>query len=366
MTGDDDHSSPVDAFFGPFLDRLAEMLGNGADDGWSACLRRARNTAGFDLRDAPGELVAAVAQADERVDGLDASWVPPATGEAFHLGGPADVATALLEGLRPVFESLVVRLRDRAGSHHPSLDTDPDTMLMGRMLPRMAPALVGMSLGSAAGRAARDMASNASIPVPAAAGQGVIFSAAAHSDPQHSPALVTHDVVLHRLCAVPAVRDRLERSLLDHAEGWSPDLVRLGGRFADVELVSMGALRSLIGWLDDPTFLFGDGPTCDQETARAEIAVATTALTGIAERVTTLLTGGRAHPTPNRDRGLGPLTGVPNDPDTAELGHHFVTGVVERAGDAALGSLWRRVDGLPTGAELSAPGLWLERLELGD
>jgi len=38
--------------------------------------------------------------------------------------------------------------------------------------------------------------------------------------------------------------------------------------------------------------------------------------------------------------------------------------VEERAGVDGLLNLIRRTDGLPTPAELDAPGLWLERLEL--
>ena len=39
-------------------------------------------------------------------------------------------------------------------------------------------------------------------------------------------------------------------------------------------------------------------------------------------------------------------------------------GVVERAGDEALGRLWASPRELPTAAEVDAPGLWLARIEL--
>ena len=47
-----------------------------------------------------------------------------------------------------------------------------------------------------------------------------------------------------------------------------------------------------------------------------------------------------------------------------QRGKTFVGGVVDRAGDAALASLFTAADGLPTPPELDAPGLWLARLEL--
>lgn len=45
-------------------------------------------------------------------------------------------------------------------------------------------------------------------------------------------------------------------------------------------------------------------------------------------------------------------------------GKLFVGGVVDRAGESALGALFTRAESLPTPAELDAPGLWLARLEL--
>ena len=47
-----------------------------------------------------------------------------------------------------------------------------------------------------------------------------------------------------------------------------------------------------------------------------------------------------------------------------ERGRRFIEGVLERAGEEALGQLWASPRGLPTPAEVDAPGLWLARLEL--
>jgi uncharacterized protein (DUF2342 family) len=47
-----------------------------------------------------------------------------------------------------------------------------------------------------------------------------------------------------------------------------------------------------------------------------------------------------------------------------ERGHNFVSGVIERAGQNALGQLFTGSGNLPTPAEIDAPGLWLARLEI--
>jgi len=49
-----------------------------------------------------------------------------------------------------------------------------------------------------------------------------------------------------------------------------------------------------------------------------------------------------------------------------DRGRGFVEGVVERAGPAGLGRLWESARTRPTPAEVDAPGLWLERIDLPD
>jgi uncharacterized protein (DUF2342 family) len=52
------------------------------------------------------------------------------------------------------------------------------------------------------------------------------------------------------------------------------------------------------------------------------------------------------------------------DGDHYEQGQSFVRGIVERAGEDGLARLWKSAHELPTSAELSAPGLWLARIDL--
>jgi putative hydrolase len=47
-----------------------------------------------------------------------------------------------------------------------------------------------------------------------------------------------------------------------------------------------------------------------------------------------------------------------------EQGHSFCLGVVERGGQEALDRLWESEAMVPTPNELTAPGLWLARIEL--
>ena len=66
------------------------------------------------------------------------------------------------------------------------------------------------------------------------------------------------------------------------------------------------------------------------------------------------------------DRAAELLLGLDLGPAQIDRGHAFVRGVFERAGDAGLARLWSSRHTLPTPAEIDAPGLWLERIDLPD
>ncbi|MEI6701380.1 MAG: zinc-dependent metalloprotease, partial [Actinomycetota bacterium] len=55
---------------------------------------------------------------------------------------------------------------------------------------------------------------------------------------------------------------------------------------------------------------------------------------------------------------------IDSSQEQTERGTRFVDGVIERSSLEQLLDLVRRADGLPTPAEVDAPGLWLERLSL--
>ena len=66
------------------------------------------------------------------------------------------------------------------------------------------------------------------------------------------------------------------------------------------------------------------------------------------------------------DRFIQRLLGIDPSRRAHELAGAFCTGVVERAGPAALARLVEAEPFLPTPSELEAPGLWLARLELAE
>ena len=66
------------------------------------------------------------------------------------------------------------------------------------------------------------------------------------------------------------------------------------------------------------------------------------------------------------DRFVERMLGLELGQQQYDRGAAFVRGIVERAGEPALGRLWQSERELPTPAEVDAPGLWLERIDLPD
>jgi uncharacterized protein (DUF2342 family) len=52
------------------------------------------------------------------------------------------------------------------------------------------------------------------------------------------------------------------------------------------------------------------------------------------------------------------------DQEGLDRGEAFVRGVLERGGESELAKLWVIEANLPTPAEVDAPGLWIERVNL--
>ena len=62
------------------------------------------------------------------------------------------------------------------------------------------------------------------------------------------------------------------------------------------------------------------------------------------------------------DRFIERLLGLEMHQTLFDRGRSFIAGIVDRAGEEALGQLWLNTESLPTPNEIDAPGLWLARM----
>ena len=258
--------------------------------------------------------------------------------------------------------------------------------MLARMMATFGPMIAAMQLGSAVGHLARSTLGPFELPIPRPQPRLLIvpanvtrFADAWSLAPDEVRLWVClREETLQAVLARPPVANRLSELLLAVVHGASAEadevLKRIGGTFEGSDPASLQRL-----FTDDPTELFDLQPSPDRERAVADLAAVTAAVLGYVEHVLDtaadrLLGGRRAIREAWRrrqmsrevaDRMIEEMLGLDLGPVQIDRGVHFVEGVLERAGEDGLARLWSQDDALPTPTEVDAPGLWLERIDLG-
>jgi putative hydrolase len=190
------------------------------------------------------------------------------------------------------------------------------------------------------------------------------------------------ELASHTVLSREPVRRRYAELLAAVADSSAAAQVDLLGRLRQLGDPGAGGLdpTALQGMLGDPEALLGEllSPEAQRSSAQlTSLAVVVDAYADhVAGRVGSSLVGS---PGPiaeawyrhriERGKGeeaAGALFGLDLDQSQVDRGRAFVDGVVERAGEDALARLWSDERHLPTPAEVDAPGLWLERIDLPD
>lgn len=300
----------------------------------------------------------------------------------------AEFARRTLDAFRPLFErqatSLLAAGGDGAVDGEPTADeADPLAMLTG-LFQMIGPMFFGMSTGSLVGHLANRSFTQYDVPVPRPRSDELLVVPATVSSFAESWSLDPDDlrlwlcvsaVATHAVLGVPAVRDRLEGLLLDHAAAYEVDPAALEARFGDLDPGDPSSLGTLF---DDPRALLGMVQSSRQRELlpRLEALLAVVvgytdwavesiggALIGSHRMITEALHRRRVEAS-EADHFAEQLLGLSLGVDQYERGAAFVAGVVERAGPDGLTRLWASERELPTPAEVDAPGLWLARIDL--
>jgi len=182
---------------------------------------------------------------------------------------------------------------------------------------------------------------------------------------------LTHHAVLGR----PHVRAQLEGLLAEFVRGFRVDPTALSGQLEQLDLGDPSALPQLF---NNPEALLGAVTTPAQHETETRLAALVSAIEGYVDHVVDVV-GARLISSHARltealrrrrvtasdaDALIRELFGLELSQAAYDRGDRFVAGVVERAGEDGLARLWRSERELPTPAEVDAPGLWLERIDL--
>ena len=298
--------------------------------------------------------------------------------------GRGDWALHSLEAYRPYLERLATSL-SRAGDDEDDVP-DATTQLLGDLGKLLGPVLLGMQSGFMLGHLARRALGQYGLPLPRMAADQILVVPANLDAFAEQWTLVPddlrlwvclHEVTHHAVLGRPHVRARLSDLINEYVGSFEVDPEALEASLGDLDPTDAAGLQAVLG---NPETLLGAVRSPRQQETLARIETLTAVIEGYVDHVmdttgrgligsygqlTEALRRRRVEAT-DGERFAGRLLGLELGRTQYERGAAFIRGVVDRAGEDALGRLWRTGRELPTPAELDAPGLWLARIDLPD
>jgi putative hydrolase len=293
-------------------------------------------------------------------------------------------ANRALEGWRPLLARMIAKIGEATPPAPPELGDEFGEglgALLGQFASTMGPIMLGMQFGSAAGHLARQALGQYALLVPwppstelLVVPENVAAFASDWSLAEDTALLwvcaheLTVQLVLDRPLVTERLRELLEAAMAESMAAQQGLAEQLGGTGPD-------ALQAL---MSDPEALLSDLLTPGSRATSERLSALVAALTGYVDhatgRIAEAVTGSagplseawyRYRIADSRGRqAAAALFGFDVSRSQVDRGTAFVRGVLERAGEDGLARLLIGGRALPTPAEVDAPGLWLERLDL--
>lgn len=388
--GSSDQPNPFGPF--PFLGDLAKALGNQGPLNWELAQQFAALGAVGDSADiAPDPSVrfeyADLARiADFHVRELTAlSTDPGGTATEILTCTRAMWAQRTLSDFRPLFHDLATALSRREDT--PPSD-DPFGSMLGNLSGMMAPALLGMSIGSMVGALAQRAFGQYDLPLPRVKTDELLLvpSSIENFADEWSISkndarmwVLIHELTSHAILSTPAAQAGVTALVKQHVAAFRPDPTALMDRLSNLDMNDASALEEMQRVFSDPTVLMGAVRTREQENLapllEAHVSAVIAYIDHVVDAVSARILGGGGHiaeAVRRRRLDTGPdavfvehLLGLKLTRQQLSRGSQFIAGVRERTNDdSILQTLVARDGCLPTPNEIDAPGLWLARIEL--
>jgi putative hydrolase len=310
-----------------------------------------------------------------------------AAAAAVQIATRAEWAASALDAYKPILERLAESVSNSGGAT-PSLDEDADEVagFLGGLGKMMSPVLIGMQAGVMVGQLAQRGLGPYDLPLPRPSGAAVQILPAnvdAFASEWNLPIddlrlwVLVEELAYHVILSAPPVRARVSQLVSDYVGGFNVDGSGIEEHLGDLDPTDASSLERIFG---NPEVLLGAIQTDAQRSTLSQLTSAIAAVLGAVDHVMDLV-GPRITGQPQilsealRRRRMGKdedqrfaerMLGLSLGPDTHKRGATFIEGVIERANPDALSQLWTKTNGLPTPAEVDAPGLWLARLEFED
>jgi putative hydrolase len=301
---------------------------------------------------------------------------------------PGTWAARTLDAYRPLFEALATSLASGATVPEPASD-DPLMGMLGGLGRMMAPAMLGMTVGSMVGNLARRAFGQYDLPIPRPASSELLLVPATIDTFAHEWSLAVEEVRMwvciqeiaaHAVLRIPSLGSALTDLVRLHVAGFRPNPDAIMEKLTSLDLGTGDPLAAVQQAFGDPEILLGAVRSPEQLALQPRVDALVAVVVGYVDHVVDqvaqhlLGTSGRIAEAVRRRRietspedvFVERLLGLQLTRDQVQRGRRFVDGVIERGGPEALTRLHADESRLPTPNEVDAPGLWLARLELAD
>jgi putative hydrolase len=294
-------------------------------------------------------------------------------------------ATETLEAYRHLFTEMAAALGRADEPQDEDASSDPMMSMMAGLSRMMAPAMLGMAIGSMVGRLATRAFGSHDLPIPRQPSTVTLvpanidgFAAQWEIPPDEMRLWVlAHEIAGFTLFEAAHLRDALSDLVRQHAGGFRPDPASLTDKLSSLDDEVSDPISALQSALSDPELLLGAVTSAEQRELRPRLDALVAVVVGytdwIVDAVAVRLVGGASLQiaeavrrqrleTSANDAFVEQLLGIRIGESQVARGKAFVQGVVDRAGDDGLLPLLERPDAIPTANEVDAPGLWLARI----
>jgi putative hydrolase len=295
-------------------------------------------------------------------------------------------ASGTLDAYRHLFTEMATALGAQPDDEDPDAAGDPMMAMMAGLSKMMAPAMLGMAVGSMVGHLSTRAFGTHDLPIPRRPATVTLLPsnidgfAAEWEIPRDEMRLwvLAHELGGHALFEVEHVRETLSSLVRQHVGAFRPDPNAVAERLGSLDAEAGDPMAALQQALGDPEVLLGAVTSPAQLELRPRLDALVAVVVGytdwIVDAVSVRVVGGsalriaeavrrRRVETSAADSFVERLLGIRLGEDQVARGKGFVQGVVDRAGDQGLRPLLERADAIPTPNEVDAPGLWLARLE---
>ena len=309
-----------------------------------------------------------------------------AAAAAVQIATRAEWAASALDAYRPILERLAEAVSNAGSAAAVDDQTDEVGGFLGGLGKMMSPVLIGMQAGVMVGQLAQRGLGPYDLPLPRPSGAAVQILPSnidAFATEWNLPIddlrlwVLVEELAYHVILSSPPVRERVSQLVSDYVGGFNVDSSDIEDHLGELDPTDANSLERIFG---NPEVLLGAIQTDSQRATLSQLTAAIAGILGAVDHVMDVV-GPRITGQPQlltealRRRRMGKdedqrfaerMLGLSLGLDTHARGEKFVEGVIERANPDALAQLWTKKKGLPTPAEIDAPGLWLARLEFED